>query len=133
MSRILGIGIDLVECARLERALQAPWSQRFLERVFTDLERSYCLSRPRPAVHLAARFAAKEAAFKALGSGVWAHSMGWRQVEVLRVEGSGPRLLLHGAAAELAAGLGVNEALLSMSHSTTWAVAQVLLQGEGCS
>ncbi len=133
MSRILGIGIDLVECSRFERLLQRPWARRFLGRVFTDQEQAYCLAGRSPALHFAARFAAKEAAYKALGSGVWTQSLGWRKVEVLRAANGAPRLEFHGHAHELALSLGVSSALLSLSHSSQWAVAQVLLQGEAVS
>jgi holo-[acyl-carrier protein] synthase len=116
---ILGTGIDIVDVARLERLL-GRWP-RMAGRLFTEAERSYAARRSRPAEHLAARFAAKEAAFKALGTG-WP-ALGWHDVEVVPTE-RGPRLALAGAAAALA---GDATALVSLSHDGGLAIAQVLL------
>ena len=116
---VVGMGIDLVDVARLERLLEQ-WP-RMAARIFTDGERSYAESRARPAQHLAARFAAKEATFKALGTG-WPE-IAWHDVEVVRTD-AGPRLALGGRAAELARGA---RALISLSHDGGLAIAQVLL------
>jgi holo-[acyl-carrier protein] synthase len=116
---IAGMGIDLVDVARFERLL-AEWP-RMGPRLFTDAERAYAGARHRPGQHLAARFAAKEAAFKALGAG-WPE-IAWHDVEVVATSGP-PRLELRGRAAERAAGA---RALVSLAHDGGMAVAQVLL------
>lgn len=116
---VLGIGVDIVEVARLERLLKQ-WP-RMADRLFTDAERAYAGGRHRPAQHLAARYAAKEATFKALGSG-WP-SVGWHDVEVITTE-RGPQLALRGRAAALA---GPAQALVSLSHDGGLAIAHVLL------
>ena len=86
--RVLGIGVDIVETARIESSL-ARFGDRFLARVFTDAEREYCASMPFPARHYAARFAAKEAVSKAFGTGIGAQA-GWRDIEVRRKESGEP-------------------------------------------
>lgn len=120
---ILGMGVDIVDVARLERLLEQ-WP-RMAGRLFTDAERSYASRRHHPAEHLAARYAAKEATFKALGTG-WP-AIRWHDVEVVPTE-RGPRLALAGAAAELA---GDATAMVSLSHDGGMAIAQVLLVTEG--
>lgn len=120
---ILGMGVDIVDVARLERLLEQ-WP-RMAGRLFTDAERSYASRRHRPAEHLAARFAAKEATFKALGTG-WP-AIGWHDVEVVPTE-RGPRLALGGGAAELA---GDATIMVSLSHDGGMAIAQVLLVTAG--
>ena len=123
---ILGIGIDATDIPRVAEML-ARYGDRFLRRVFTDGEIAYCTRRRNPAPYFAGRFAAKEAAMKALGTG---HACGvlWHDVEVVREEGP-PRLLLHGAAAEHATGLHVVRSLLTITHAEALAVAQVMLVG----
>ena len=125
---ILGIGIDLVEIERIA-AIPARRGERFLERLFTPAEQRFCLARARPAPGLAARFAAKEAAMKALGTG-WQRGVGFRSIEVLREPHEAPRLVLHGAAEACARRLGVERLHLSLSHSESAAIAQVILEGE---
>ena len=115
-----GVGIDLLEIARLERALER--RPRLAERVFTDAERAYAAARARPVMHLAARFCAKEAVAKALGMTAWS----WRDVEVVAT-GAAPELRLTGAVAELARSLGVS-ATVSLTHTDTTAGAVALLQ-----
>jgi holo-[acyl-carrier protein] synthase len=126
---VVGIGIDVVEIDRIRR-LMARWQDRFLQRVFTDAELAYALARHDPAQHLAARFAAKEATLKALGTGL---SMGvrWREMEVRRGRGQPPRLALSGRAAELGEARGIRRLHVSLSHDAGLAVAQVLAEGEG--
>jgi holo-[acyl-carrier protein] synthase len=118
---IMGIGIDLVDVARLERLL-AEWPG-MAARLFTDAERAYAAARHRPAQHLAARYAAKEATFKALGAG-WPQ-IAWHDVEVVATDAA-PLLELRGRAAELAAGA---RTLVSLSHDGGMAIAQVVLVG----
>lgn len=119
---MIRIGIDIVEIARLERALSR-WP-RLADRIFTPVELAYAGRRPRPGQHLAARFAAKEAVFKALGTG-WP-KVSWKDVEVQSTPG-GPSLRLSGKAAKLA---GRSPAMVSISHDGGLAVAQVVLEGD---
>jgi holo-[acyl-carrier protein] synthase len=125
---ILGIGSDIVEIGRVAEVLRAH-PERFRERVFTDGEQGYCDSRARPAEHYAARFAAKEAALKALGTGR-DQRVRWRDVEVLRHPSGRPELRLHGRAAERAASLGASRLHLTLSHDDERALAVVVLEGE---
>jgi holo-[acyl-carrier protein] synthase len=121
---ILGIGIDATDIPRIEAAL-ARYGERFVQRVFTDDEIAYCSRRRNPAPHYAGRFAAKEAAMKALGTG---HSAGvlWRDVEVVR-RGGPPQLRFHGAAARRFAAMNAVQSLVTITHSETLAIAQVFL------
>ena len=123
---IIGLGFDATDIPRVAD-MYARYGERFLRRVFTDGEIAYCTRRRHPAQHLAGRFAAKEAAMKALGTG---HSRGvlWKDIEVFRAGGP-PQLRLHGGAARRAAEMGVLRSLLTITHSDTLAMAQVLLQG----
>jgi holo-[acyl-carrier protein] synthase len=124
---IVGIGLDATDIPRLAEVL-GRYGDRFLRRVFTDGEIAYCTRRRNPAPHLAGRFAAKEAAMKALGTG---HSRGvlWKDIEVVRAGGP-PRLVLHGGAAARAARMNVRSSLLTITHSETLALAQVMLLGD---
>lgn len=122
---ILGLGLDLTETDRIARALERH-GERFLERVFTEGERRDCAIRPDRVLALAARFAAKEACLKALGTG-WAEGLSLRQVEVVRGPGGKPSLRLSGAAAERAAALGVGSLHVSLSHQPGMAAAVVVL------
>jgi len=122
---VLGIGVDIVETARIESSIER-FGDRFLRRVFTEGEREYCGSMPHPARHYAARFAAKEAVSKAFGTGIGSR-IGWRDVEVRRRESGEPYIILHGPAADLARSLNVREALISLSHSDHYSVANAVL------
>ena len=124
---IRGIGSDIVEIERIADALGAH-SERFRARVFTEGERDYCDGRPRPPQHFAARFAAKEACMKALGTGR-AEGVRWRDVEVTRDPSGRPGLELHGRAAEKASEMGVTRCHLSLSHDGDHALAFVVLEG----
>ena len=123
---IIGLGFDVTDIPRVAEVYER-YGERFLHRVFTAGEIAYCTRRRNPVPHLAGRFAAKEAAMKALGTG---HSRGvlWKDVEVFR-SGGPPQLRLHGAAARIAEQMGVQRALLTITHSDTLAMAQVILQG----
>ncbi len=123
---ILGTGIDIVEIKRIGRILERQ-KDRFIQRVFTPGERQYCKMHRDPAPHYAARFAAKEAVFKALGTG-WAKGVTWLDVEVRREEGDAPILELHGEALKLSRKMGTQRCHLSLSHSDEWAVALVVLE-----
>jgi holo-[acyl-carrier protein] synthase len=125
---IVGIGVALCEIARIEQALEGPVGARFRARVFTDAEQAYCEARRRGRFEsYAARFAAKEAAMKALGTG-WAEGIAWRDVEVASVDKQPPRLLVHGRAATIAREAGIARWHLALSHGTTTAVAWVIAE-----
>ena len=122
---VRGIGVDLAQIARMRRAVER-WDERFLRRVFTDAEIAYCRERRDPVPHFAARFAAKEAALKALGTGL-ALGIRWREVEVRRERGQAPTLALTGRCRELALARGAGAALVSLTHDGDYALAQVVL------
>ena len=127
---IIAIGIDMVEIARVERML-ASKGDHAMRKLFTDAERAYALSRPRPALHLAARVAAKEAAYKALRGTQEARAIGWRELEVVLAEDGSPTLVLHGGAAGRALELGVTRVHLSLTHTASSAGAVAVLEGPG--
>ena len=124
---IVGVGIDLVEIARLERMLGSKGTHA-LRRLFTDAEVAYATGRARPAMHLAARVAAKEAAFKALAGTDAARAIGWREVEVRSTPGEPPTLSFHGRAAARASELGVIQVHVSLTHTDVTAGAVVVLE-----
>ncbi len=125
---IVGIGLDLVDIARVERLL-ADKGDRATNKLFTPEEATYATSRAHPARHFAARFAAKEAAYKALSGSELARGIGWRDLEVLRDDATGqPRLVLHGRAAQRAAELGVTRTHVTLTHSHETAAAVVILE-----
>ena len=121
---ILGLGTDLVAIARVEELLFRH-RERFLSRVYTPSECEECLRRARPAMHLAARLAAKEAAMKAIGTG-WASGVRWVDMEVCSPGGTVPRLSLAGEARAHAEARGIREVLVSLSHDRDYAVAVVV-------
>ncbi len=123
---IVGTGVDITEVPRIKAAVER-FGQRFLSRVFTPEEARYCLSRPNAAERLAARFAAKEAAMKAIGTGL-RHGVTWQDVEVVRQPGGRPTLRLTGKAAEFAARLGCLHSHLSLTHTADQAMAFVILE-----
>jgi holo-[acyl-carrier protein] synthase len=123
---IVGTGIDIAEVPRIRRAIER-FGDRFLHRIFTAGEMRYCDSKANRMERYAARFAAKEAAMKALGTG-WNHGVRWRDCEVTRMPGGRPTIVFHGVAAEFAARLGVKNAALSISHTAEQAIAQVILE-----
>lgn len=124
---IIGIGMDATDLPRVADLLKR-YGDRFLRRVFTEGEIAYCTKRRNPVPHLGGRFAVKEAAMKALGTG---HSRGvmWKDIEVVRAGGP-PQLKLHGGAATRAAKMGVTRTLVTITHSQTLALAHVVLVGE---
>jgi len=124
---IRGLGIDLLETERLAQALEHQ-GERFERRVFTDRERSDCGRRRDRLQALAARFAAKEACLKALGTG-WAHGLAFKQIEVERAAGGQPTIKLSGAAARRAESLGVKRVYVSLTHQPHAAAAVVVLEG----
>ncbi|MBN1828601.1 MAG: holo-ACP synthase [Deltaproteobacteria bacterium] len=121
------IGLDIVEIDRISKASES-WGARFLGRIFTEGELSYCMSKKRPAQHLAARFAAKEACMKSLGVGI---GQGLRLIDIEVVsphEGGKPLLKLHGGAKELFFRHGYRQISLSLTHGTKTAAAVVIAQ-----
>ena len=124
---VVGIGVDLVECERIQHSLDR-FGDRFLKRVFTEGEIAYSSSMKFPARHLAARFAAKEAVSKAFGTGI-GKSMGWRDIDVQKKETGEPFLVLNGGAEDLAKKRGVTNALITLSHTDHHAMAMIVLEG----
>lgn len=124
---IAGIGIDLVQIARVERMLDGK-GDRMLSRLFTDDEVAYARARARPAMHLAARLAAKEAAFKALAGSEEARLIGWREVEVVPREAQAPALVFRGRADARVREMGIQHVWLSLTHTDTAAAAVVVLE-----
>jgi holo-[acyl-carrier protein] synthase len=125
-NNIIGLGLDATEIGRVRATIERHGT-RFLTRIFTEGEAAYCMRRRDPAIHFAGRFAAKEAAMKALGTG---HSRGvlWRDVEVIR-PGGPPQLQLYGGAARRFASMGGRSSLLTITHTDDLALAQVLILG----
>lgn len=125
---ILGIGLDVCDVVRIRRALEGTAGARFRSRVFTNAERAYCEARRRGRfASYAARFAAKEAGMKALGTG-WGRGIEWRDFEVVRAENEAPRLVLHGKAAALARRRGMVRWLLTLTHTDDNAAASVIVE-----
>jgi holo-[acyl-carrier protein] synthase len=127
MPNIIGLGIDATDIDRIADTIER-YGDRFLRRIFTDGEIAYCTRRRVPAIHFAGRFAAKEAAMKALGTG---NSQGvlWRDVEIVR-RGGPPQLRFHGGAGRRFAAIGGRTSLLTITHSEELAFAQVILMGD---
>jgi holo-[acyl-carrier protein] synthase len=123
---VIGLGTDLMEIARIERSV-ARFGDQFLRRVYTPCEIAYCMAKKNSAESLAARFAAKEAGAKALGTGI-SRGVGWRELEVRRAPGQRPELHLSGRAAEIAAALGIGRISLSLSHSRELSIAVVVAE-----
>jgi holo-[acyl-carrier protein] synthase len=123
---IVGTGVDIAEVPRVAAAIER-FGHRFLRRIFTENEIRYCESKANRVERYAARFAAKEAALKAIGTG-WKRGVTWRDVEVTREPGGRPTMTFHGKAAEFAGKLGMKRAHVSLSHTAEHAIAQVILE-----
>ena len=123
---VLGVGLDLVAVPRVERLLERH-GERAMARLLTKSEWEYCSTRAAPAIHVAARLAAKEAAYKALTHDSESRDIGWREVEVSRDDDGRPRLLLHGRAWDTAQRLAVRSSLVSLTHVSTHGAAVVVL------
>ena len=123
---IVGSGIDLIEIARIRHSAER-YGERFLDKVYTTGEKAYCLRKRNAAESLAARFAAKEAAAKALGTGI-SRGVTWREIEVVREASGRPSLRFCGRALEIAEGLRVRNATLSLTHTADLAMASVVLE-----
>jgi holo-[acyl-carrier protein] synthase len=124
---IIGIGLDATDLPRIADILER-YGDRFLRRVFTEREIAYCTRRRDPVPSLAGRFAVKEAAMKALGTG-HSHGVIWKDIEVVRAGGP-PQLRLHGGAARRADAMQVRRTLVTITHAQTIAMAQVMLLGD---
>lgn len=121
---IIGLGVDITEIDRIAATLDR-YGDRFMQRVFTEGEIAYCTRRKNAAIHFAGRFASKEAAMKALGTGHTQQVL-WRDIEVVR-HGGPPQLRFHGGAARRYAKLGALSSLLTITHTDAIAFAEVLL------
>jgi holo-[acyl-carrier protein] synthase len=126
---IVGMGFDMVEISRVDKLIGAK-GDRAIARLFTDAEAAYAMRRAHPCVHLAARIAAKEAAYKALSGTASARSIAWREMEVVSGTDGRPSLIFHGRAAERASELSVSRIWLTLSHTELTAGAVVVLEGE---
>jgi len=126
---IVGTGIDIAETARLGKALDRH-GERFSRRIYTPDEIAYCERFKNKAERYAARFAAKEAAFKALGTG-WGEGVRWLDVEVTHQPSGKPELVLTGRAKEVAEQMGVSSTEVSISHADHYVVAQVIFESNG--
>ena len=127
---VLGVGIDLVDIARVERML-ADKGELALGRLFTEEERAYLATRPEPAGHVAARIAAKEAVYKAMQALPGARAIGWRDLEVTRDADGRPAIRLHGLAERLAAEQGGLQIQISLTHSSLSAGAVAVVGALG--
>jgi holo-[acyl-carrier protein] synthase len=125
---VLGLGSDLIEIARIEASI-ARYGKRFVERIFTAEEIAYCQRKRNAAESFAARFAAKEAGAKALGTGI-SHGIAWSEIEVRREPSGKPTLHWSGRALARAQRLGVQRTALTLTHSGAMALAVVIVEGE---
>lgn len=123
---ILGTGVDIAEVSRIRESIER-YGDRFLQRIFTEGEIRYCEAKAARFESYAARFAAKEAGMKALGTG-WSHGIRWRDIEVVRPKGQRPTIQFHGEAAVIAAKLGAKNVALSITHTSEQALAHVILE-----
>jgi len=123
---IIGTGVDLCEVHRIREAIERH-GRRIIERIYTDREIAYAESKANKFERYAARFAAKEAGMKALGTG-WRGGIAWRDFEVTNLKSGRPTLAFHGKAAELAEKMGVRNVALSITHTSVQALAQVILE-----
>lgn len=123
---IVGTGVDIAEVDRIEASLER-FGRRFVERIYTPAEIRYCESKANKAERYAARFAAKEAGMKAIGTG-WSHGVRWQDIEVQRLPGGRPTVVFHGRAKEFFDKLGAQRAHLSLTHTKGMAMAVVILE-----
>jgi holo-[acyl-carrier protein] synthase len=123
---VLGVGIDVIQNDRIRQSLEK-FGTRFINRIYTEIETGYCNNCADPGIHFAARFAAKEAAFKALGTG-WAAGVKWKDIEVQRLASGRPELHLYGEALAHATSLGATRFHVSLTHDQLVSCAVVLLE-----
>jgi holo-[acyl-carrier protein] synthase len=124
---IVGMGIDIAEVPRIQAVIESQ-KERFLRRVYTPDEVAYCEQFKNKYERYAGRFAVKEAAMKALGTG-WSRGVRWVDLEVVRLRGGKPTLSLRGEARKIADGLGVKNIAVSITHTEVQAIAQVIFEG----
>lgn len=125
--KLFGIGIDVVEVERIESSM-AEFGERFAVKIFTAGERAYCEAQKRPAIHYAARFAAKEAVAKAFGTGI-GKDLGWLDMEIVRKDSGEPGLVLSGAGKAFAEAKGIAEVKISLTHALHYAAANAVALG----
>ncbi len=123
---IVGMGVDIIEIDRIENMIENH-GDRVIDRIFTELEAASCRARARPMQHFAGRFAAKEAAFKALGTG-WSSGVSWKSIEVVNEPSGRPVLRMGGGAKKRADEIGVEKTWVSVSHGLMHAVATVIFE-----
>jgi holo-[acyl-carrier protein] synthase len=126
-ANILGTGVDIIETARIRDSLDK-FGERFLNRCFWADEVAYCNGMKFPALHFAARFAAKEAISKAFGTGI-GHHLGWKDMEIRKRDSGEPYAVLHGKGTDLAVARGVTEVFVSLSHCKDYALAHAVIVG----
>jgi holo-[acyl-carrier protein] synthase len=124
---IVGLGVDMEEISRIDEAIKRH-GQTFLQRIYTPAEIAYCERHRDKTERYAGRFAAKEATMKALGTG-WSKGVRWRDIEVTRMPGGRPTIVLHGAARGHAERMGARQISLSITHTGNFALAEVILEG----
>lgn len=122
---VVGIGVDIVKRARIESAIKR-WGPRFTDRIFTPTERDYCFKFRDPYLHLAGRFAVKEATLKALGTG-WSRGVAWKEIETTNAPSGRPRVTVSGRVNELLTQQGGDEILVTISHDTDYSIGQVMI------
>lgn len=127
LDMIVGMGTDLAEVPRIRQSI-ARYGDRFLNRIFTEGERAYASSKANVAERFAARFAAKEAGMKAIGTG-WNFGVTWKDFEIVNERSGRPKLLLHGIAEQIARKLGTQKVTVSLTHTSEMAFALVILEG----
>ena len=125
---ILGIGTDVIEVARIKQAIDK-YGERFMRRLFTTTEIEYCTARKNAALHYAGRFAAKEAAFKAMQRG-WGGEISWKDVEITNLSSGAPQIAFHGKALEVVTEKKMTRAFVSISHVEEIATAIVVLESD---
>lgn len=125
---IIGSGVDLCEVDRIRKSIER-FGEKFVQRIYTEREIAYVERKANKFERYAARFAAKEAGMKAIGTG-WNHGVRWRDIEVSRQPGGRPTITFHGKAAEFATRLGTAHIALSLSHTAEQAIAQVILESQ---
>lgn len=125
--KVIGIGIDVVEVDRIKSSVEK-FSERFLNRVFTESEQKYCYKQKMPELHLAARFAAKEAIAKAFGTGI-GKEVRWLDMEILRKESGEPEVKLRGDARGYSRQRGVGQIMVSLTHAKQFAAANAVILG----
>jgi holo-[acyl-carrier protein] synthase len=123
---IVGTGVDLAEVPRIKRTIER-YGQKFIERVYTAREIAYVERKANKFERYAARFAAKEAGMKAIGTG-WRHGVTWQDFEVTNLPSGKPTLAFHGVAAKVAEKLGVSNVALSLTHTAEYGMAHVILE-----